>query len=121
MSHVDPVLRACMAEIKQVMDRHDCGGFVSLASRTHAEYEFHLPKWSVAELVEKGTKDGHKEAAWHIKHRKANAHATDETFHLFLTVRDTCSLMVRQMQQIHDYCKDVLGIEHKVQTPDRGS
>lgn len=113
-----PKLKACMAEIKQVMDRYDCGGFAVLSSKEHTEFELHLPEWSVASMAQ--AKEGDGRTAMHIKHRANNHAGTTSTLHLLLTVRDCCGLMAKQMNEIYEYCKDVLGIEHKNQAS-RGS
>ena len=114
----DPRLKAAMKQIEEIMDLYDIGGFVSLASKSHAEYKLHLPSWSVAswEPIEETVPPSGKAAEAArivIKHRVATKELTDYTFHLLLTCRDTCNLMARNMQALYLNAKKVLNIEHK--------
>lgn len=47
----DPVLEQAIAEIQEVLKKHDVGGHVVLVSKTHGEYLYHLsPSWSCVKI-----------------------------------------------------------------------
>lgn len=83
--NVDPKLKAALKEIEKVMDRYNCGGIISLHSKTHTEFKFHLPRWALFRFIT-GDKPG-----IHIKHRgETNPGDTVSTYHLLFDAQEVC-------------------------------
>lgn len=108
MRSYDPNLRECMAEIEEVMKRHDCGGFVSLHSQTHGEFKMIIeaPSWSNVRLVKEGR-------ALHIKlHMKSAKEKTEATVAMLAGMRDLCALAFDQADKIMKTIETHAKVEH---------
>lgn len=46
----DPKLQKAAAEISAILKKHDIGGYIMLASKTHGEYVLNLPTWSKCQI-----------------------------------------------------------------------
>jgi hypothetical protein len=45
-----PQLKAAMAEMIKIAEKHDIGAHIILASKEHGEYQLHFPTWSKAQI-----------------------------------------------------------------------
>lgn len=108
MKSYDPSLRAAMAEIAEVLKKHDCGGFVSLASKTHGEFKWFLeePSWSNVRFLKEGS-------AAHIKiHMKSSPENTEATAHMIFSGRDLCAEAFLQYDKMVNIIRQSVRVDH---------
>lgn len=104
--HIDPKLKAALAEIEQIMEKHDCGGIISLHSKTHTEYKFVMPKWSLITFAEPNP-DG-KTVQVDVKHRgKSNPEDTVATYHLMFDAQHVCEVFVEMFAKLRAFLESV--------------
>lgn len=97
-SNIDPRLKAALKEIERVMDKHDCGGIISLHSRTHTEFKFHVPNWALFRFLKGPDKDLSK---LHIKHRGVtDMDSTVSTYHLLFDAQEVCARFFQMFDAI---------------------
>lgn len=108
----DEKLKEAMAEIKMICRKHDIGACITLVSKTHSEYRYEMPKWSVAQLVSGG--------GVHIRAKREDfpsdetKHAACElTAHLLCQIRDLNALSFLNMEQILKTLEPYWKIEHQ--------
>ena len=115
----DPKLRACMAEIVLVMQKHDAGGFIMLNSKTHAEFKFRIdePSWS---CLEKVIYKNSKFAGWNFKMRKAHADKVDATAGLIYGMRDMAGRVFQAVEPMIKQIEKHAEVTHNPGPIDRG-
>lgn len=112
----DPKLREAMAEIKEVLKKHDCGGFIALNSRSHAEFSvaMDIPSWSVIRYM------NDNEGAAHMKLYTKSRHAdTEATVGMIASTRDLCALGFEQTDLLMKQIEAHVEVDHKKLTPDQ--
>ena len=50
----DPNLKKAAKEIKAIMRKHNIGGSISLVSKTHSEFLYHIPPWVAIKITADG-------------------------------------------------------------------
>lgn len=111
----DPKLRTAMAEIKEVLKKHDIGGYVALNSKTHAEFQMMIdvPEWSVIRYISDDA------GAVHIKLYTKTRHADAEaTVGMIASLRDLTALGFQQADAIMKQIEAHVEVEHKKLTPE---
>jgi len=53
-SEFDPRLKEAMEKIRAILEEYDVAGAVSLVGKTHCEFQYHFPSWSLAKFIETG-------------------------------------------------------------------
>lgn len=105
MTNYDPRLKECMAKIEAICKQYDCGGHISLVSKTHGEFRFVLPTWTGL-YDEVDPKNGDIHVRLKIKKADGDTHEKAElTAHYLHSIRDTCAsgfLFVNEMTEITD-------------------
>lgn len=105
--HVSLQLRQAKAEIKKIMDQYNLGGLVTLHDKSHTEFEFFLPTWSVAQFEEQPNGD----MKLRIKHKKEDdPEVLLATCHVLFDCAQVCDQMAKMMEQIRAMLKDSLEI-----------
>lgn len=113
MSDHDEKLKIAAAEIKMIMRKHSIGGFVSLVSKSHAEFVLEFPEWSCAQFTD--VKDGVRlkcksENFESSEHQRV---ALEETMHLILSTRDMAAINFKNMDDLSRMVEDEgVQIEH---------
>ena len=104
----DQKLRTAMDEIKEVLKKHDIGGFIALNSKTHGEFAMavDIPTWSKVRFIRDGE-------AVHIKLHGATDHAnTEATVAMIAGIRDLCILGYGQADQMLTKIQEQITVVH---------
>lgn len=105
----DPKLKQAAAEMRNILKKYDISAFVSLTSKTHSEFVFHLPTWSGVQFEEDA--NGHTQFRIKIKkEEQAKAEATT------WMVYGSLELLAQGMKQF-DMLLDVLKSKALVMLP----
>jgi hypothetical protein len=104
----DVKLKSAMAEIEAIIRKYDIGGFVTLGSKTHGEFEIFYPKWGLLDCE----KMPNGQQMLKVKIRKAQPELTDSTIAFLLNTRDTCLLMAHNLQQVEDGLRKQVEFDH---------
>lgn len=80
-------IRACLAEVEKVLEKHDCGGFVVLANEEGGEFKFVNPKWSQLKSKD-GAIDIEKTKKGWFSHRSKENWKTEQTIHMLQVIQD---------------------------------
>ena len=92
MKHINLDLRKAKSEIKEIMDKYDCGGLVSLHNQTHTEFDLLMPAWSVAKIINNEIR---------IKHSKNDPiEQLESTVHLMADCSKVCSRINYTLDQL---------------------
>ena len=87
----DPRLKKAMAEIRALCRRYDLGGQITLVSKSHAEFAYFFPTWSVVQ-PEKGPEgqEGIRVRSFKEYYPSAEAQqkAMEESLHCLYQIRD---------------------------------
>lgn len=110
-----------MAEITAVMQKHDIGGFIMLASTTHTEFKFrvHEPSWSMLSPVH----DSAGPFGWRLKMRKAEpekTEKTEQTIGMIYSMRDMGAILSDGMDKIIAKIETKCDVTHNRTPIDRG-
>lgn len=108
MRGYDQKLRDAMREIEGVLKKYDIGGFVTLQSRSHAEFKFLIetPSWSNVRYVKEG-------AAIHLKiHNKSKPKETEATVGMLYSIRDLCAMGFQQMDVLANRIEQQVKVIH---------
>lgn len=106
----DPALRQAMTKIEIILNEYDIGGFVSLQSKTHGEFQtFIEPSWSTARYIKK---DGAVTGLHFKSYSKSNKENTDATAGMLYGLRDTCALIASQMNKFSEQLENTVKVEH---------
>jgi hypothetical protein len=108
MKSYDHSLRDCMKEIEEVLKKYDCAAFISLNSKTHAEFKLCIEhmSWSNARFLKEGE-------AFHIKiHQKSNKENTEATVAALYSMREMSALAFQQTNQIAQIIEQSVKVEH---------
>lgn len=111
----DPKLRTAMAEIKEVLKKHDIGGYVALQSRTHAEFQvlIDVPTWSVARYIKNDA------GAVHLKlYTKSRHKDTQDTVGMVASLRDLCAIGFQQTDLLMKQIEAHVEVDHPKLTPE---
>jgi hypothetical protein len=101
----DPELRKAMDEIRKLLKKYDCGGHITLVSKTHGEFTLVVPKWAAIDC------DG---AKVHIRlHAKSNKEEANLTCHYLYSLRDTCSATFMGLKRMIDEIEKKIGVDHE--------
>ena len=106
--HISIELRQAKAEIKAIMDKYDLGGLVSLHNKTHTEFEFFLPKWSVIQFEDVDGKRGVR-----IKHKKDECKKPEVlgSYHVLMDCQQVCAHIFQSIDWIREQVKDKIEID----------
>lgn len=88
MTVYDPKLKECIARIEKLCEEYDCGGSVSLVSRTHGEFRYVLPKWTG--FTEEPDQQGKTQIR--LKVKKEEREKAELSAHFIHSERDTAAL-----------------------------
>lgn len=104
----DPKLKEAMAKISGILDEYDIGASIALCSKSHSEFLYHFPKWSLAQFNEK--KDGVR-----IKAKSSNndQSALEVTTHLICQIRDIAIQTYGAYEGIIKELEKHIEIDHK--------
>lgn len=104
----DPKLREAMAEIKEVMKKHNVGGFLAIGNKTHFEFAvaIDIPTWSTIRFT---TENGLAHLKLHTKSRKED---TEATVGLVVNLQDLCALGFQQLDIMKAQIEKHVEIEH---------
>jgi hypothetical protein len=105
MSSFDPILRVANKEIEHILKKYNIGGTVILSSRTHSEYCFHVPDWSLFQIM-KGSNRGV------LKIRTEDMEQLTSTMHFILSTRDICDMMSKMLNDVGRTAGNHINIEH---------
>lgn len=105
----DPALKAAMKEIEEVCAKHDCAAFVSLHSKTHGEFRFCFPKWSMVRIIDK--EDGKQ--GWHLKaHMKTRPEETTATVAFIYQLQDIAGNLFMTLDKVKGMITQHMKVEH---------
>jgi len=108
----DPDLKEAMLKIQEIMDEYEIGGSIALASKTHAEFLYHFPKWSIVQLVKpSGVRIRSKREDFSSK--EAQHKANEETCHLVARTRDSSGKAFMVFEDIFKQLDKQFDIEHE--------
>ena len=82
---LDPILKKALAEIADVLERHQIGGAIAVASSTHGAFRVHFPEWS---LVQIDQVTGRLDA----RLRKDEHARTESSIHMLFSLNDLCTV-----------------------------
>ncbi len=96
MMEYDPALKEAMVEMAAIMDKYQIGGFVYLASKTHAEFRFHAPKtWGCLLSHSQGV--GIRSKREDYPSSEAQHEALEESAHFLMRLIDSLSYVLTGM------------------------
>lgn len=104
----DPRLREAMDEIKYVMKKHDIGGYISLHSKSHSEFQLaiDIPTWSIARFIREG-------AGVHLKLYTKSRHAdTENTVAMIASIMDLSGMAFMQCKQLMEKIEQQIKVIH---------
>jgi len=108
----DPDLKEAMLKIQEIMDEYKIGGSITLASKTHAEFLYHFPKWSIVQLVKpSGVRIRSKRKDFDSKEEQHKIN--EESCHLVARVRDMSGQAFMIFENIFKQLDDHFDIEHE--------
>lgn len=82
-------MKECQAKIEELCKAYDCGGHVTLVSKTHGEFRFVLPEWTCL-YEEVDPKTGDIGIRVRVKKADGDTHEDAElTAHYLHSMRDT--------------------------------
>lgn len=110
----DPHLKKAMGEIKKLLERFRIGGCITLVSRTHAEYRYQFPAWSVVQPAS----GPHGEAgirvrsfeAWYGS-AKEQKEALEASLHCLYQMRDIAGQTFMVMDELITQVEAQCGLE----------
>lgn len=112
MSKFDPQLKDCISEMMEIAKKYDCGAFIMLGSKTHGEFDFQFPSWSVAQF------EYLKDSAAKVLRIKAKGKPGDPihenleaTVGFIFGMIETSEIHIQNMQKIINILKQKLEIE----------
>lgn len=105
----DPKLREAMFHIEEICKRYEIAGFINLHSRTHGEFKFIWPIWSVVQNVYNENSKG-----LHIKYKngvdcKKNLEAT---VGCLLEMEKMAGISFIGLEELNSALKKKIQIEH---------
>jgi hypothetical protein len=116
MSH-DPKLKEAMAEIKNVLNKHDLAGQVTLVSKTHSEFYWKIdPTWSCAkpEPAESGkVAIRFRATKKDIPDKEERRKLAELTLHLLCQIRDLNAQNFMVFDELLNQLGKVIDFEHK--------
>lgn len=104
----DENLRLAMDEVSEVLKKRDCGGYVSLFSKSHGEYKLFIEHmtWSNVRFL----KDG---KTLHVKlHAVSDHENTESTVGMLMGIKDMAALIFQGSEDIIEQMKKHIHIEH---------
>jgi hypothetical protein len=113
----DPHLRKAMAEIKKLLVKYRIGGAITLVSKTHAEYAYQFPYWSVIQ-PERGPngEEGIRVRSFktYYRSKQEQKQAMEESLHCLLQMRDIGGQTFMVMDELRKQLEASLGpIDHQ--------
>jgi len=114
----DPRLKQAMAEIRALCRRYDIGGQITLVSKSHAEFGYFFPTWSVVQ-PEKGPEgqEGIRIRSFKEYYSSAQAQhdAMEESLHCLYQIRDIAGQTFMMFENLTAQVEEVSGlnIEHQ--------
>lgn len=108
----DPELKEAMARIKHILEDHQVGAAITLVSKSHSEFLYHLPKWSCIAWTDRGLSIYSQERFHRSKEdQKRNQ---EESFHIVYQIRDIAAQTFMLFEKITRWMeKDLpVDIEH---------
>jgi hypothetical protein len=112
----DPHLRKAMAEIQKLLRRYRIGGAITLVSKTHAEYAYQFPYWSVIQPERgPGGEEGIRIRSFktYYRSKEEQREAMAASLHCLLQMRDIGGQTFVVMDDLRKQVEEHLGtIEH---------
>lgn len=112
----DPVLKVAMEEIKAILDKYDIGANIILGSKTHSEYFYDFPTWSIVQFAEKGSlKQGLKIVSKRkdYKSLEEQHQISEYSTGLIARNRDMAAQTFSMFQDVFEQLENHFEIEHK--------
>lgn len=88
----DPRLKACVRELRNVLEKYAVAGAISIASDTHGELAVYFPKWSLVGLDETNQ--------LRVRMRAKEKERSDASLHLLLSLTDSLAAHSRSMADV---------------------
>jgi hypothetical protein len=107
----DPKLKEVMAEIKEILERHDVYGYVSITSQTHSEFKNIFPTWSP--VFFDGDNLRFRAKAKDYPTREAHQKALDTGAALIANTMDAAANCFNIFRKIYEMVSQTHNIEHK--------
>ena len=104
----DPKLRVAIAEIENILKKHDIGGMVALFSEDHAEFKMSIePSWSLARFIRDGE-------VFHMKLYNSKQPQLDQTAGMIFGMRDLAAMFFQQTDLMVKKITEHAKVDHKV-------
>jgi hypothetical protein len=97
----DPRLKDAMRRIRRILLEYDIGAAVTLVSKSHSEFGYHLPTWSVIQFEGNVVRIRSYEAEYGSKDQQAAAFA--DSLHCVLQMRDIGVKTFMEMDEIRKF------------------
>jgi len=109
----DPDLKEAMEKIKAILDEYQIGGSITLASRSHSEFLYHFPEWSVAQFNK--SKDGidFRSKAEDFESKEQQDQDTEASVHLLCAIRDISAQTFGNFDNVLQDLGKHMDISHK--------
>lgn len=114
MGSYDPKLKEAARRIEAICEEYDCGGFVSLVSKSHGEFRFMLPKWgAIFEEVDSQGNVMVRLKTVNMKNDPAMFERAELTAHFIHSLQDTAAACFSLMDEFIKVTKEKWKTEHK--------
>lgn len=108
----DPDLKEAMLKIQEIMDEYKIGGSIALASKTHAEFLYYFPKWSIVQ-IEKGSGVRIRSKREDFKSKEEQHQVNTESCHFVARIRDISGDAFMIFEDIFKQLDEHFGIDHE--------
>ena len=103
-------LRQAKSEVKKIMEKYDLGGLVSLHDKTHTEFEFFMPRWSVIQ-IEANRKT--ETTRIRIRHKaKDNEELVTASYHVLFDCYNVCNQIMKFVDHVKEQLKGKIEIDN---------
>lgn len=114
----DPKLKDCVEEIETIMRKYDCGGLVTLHSKSHGEFKIIIPKWSLAKYeVQENSQLGFriKVTKEELTQNKSLKKDLESTISMILGIKDISARSFLFMEELEKKLREKIEIENHVE------
>lgn len=112
MSHNDELKRA-MEDIKKILKKYDVAGTFTLVSKTHAEFLYHLPSWSVFQWNAEGDGMDIRSKKADFKNKEEQEKILEQSVHIVMQNRDISAQTFDMFDTVYKALEKYIKIEHK--------
>lgn len=110
MMKYDPKLKEAMAKIEAICNEYDCGGYISLTSKTHGEFRFVFPEWSA--IKEEFNSNG-EAISCRLNCKKEEREKAELTAHFIHSNRDIAAAAFTVFNEFVEETNEKWQTEHK--------